>query len=72
MSNQFAGSLIKDIGSALNQEQTPAIRALLRRVNRFLKNRLTEAAIEGCHHCDEDEPPAPCHWCGLKSTGVER
>lgn len=33
----------------------------------FLERRLTDAALDGCHHCDEgDSTDAPCWWCGLK------
>lgn len=33
----------------------------------FLRARLSEAALAGCHHCDEEGNGrgAPCHWCGL-------
>ena len=34
----------------------------------FLETRLTDAAIHGCHHCDEgDRAGAPCWWCGLRT-----
>lgn len=33
----------------------------------FLRANLTDAAIHGCHHCGEqDDPGAPCRWCGLR------
>lgn len=35
----------------------------------FLEHRLTEAAIEGCHHCGEKHEGQPCWWCGLKEQG---
>lgn len=35
---------------------------------KFMRFRLTDAAIHGCHHCDENElVGVPCHWCGLKT-----
>ncbi len=33
----------------------------------FITERLTEAAIEGCHHCGEGDKGSPCWWCGLKN-----
>jgi hypothetical protein len=32
----------------------------------FLETRLTEAAIDGCHHCGDGYEGEPCHHCGLK------
>jgi hypothetical protein len=33
----------------------------------FINGRLSEAAREGCHHCDEERNGrgAACYWCGL-------
>lgn len=50
-------------GSVPADVQTQATLAI-----RFLQRRLTEAAIHGCHHCDEGERGAACWWCGLKNT----
>lgn len=52
-----------DIIRALQRgEETASTRAV-----KFLKRRLTEAAIHGCHHCHEGEAGTPCWWCGLKN-----
>lgn len=33
----------------------------------FLRMRLSDAARDGCHHCDETQPAHICWWCGLSS-----
>ena len=48
---------------ALNKGEPDAVE----RAVWFLRNRLTDAAKAGCHHCDEGERGAPCHWCGLRT-----
>jgi hypothetical protein len=58
-------------------QKAAGTRAAMTQAINFLTNRLTEAALAGCHHCDETEPPAPCFWCGLKGqakpgTGARR
>lgn len=45
----------------LPQEVQDAVRGVLQ----FMERRLSEAAKEGCHHCDEVGPGEPCRWCGL-------
>lgn len=31
----------------------------------WLENSLSEAARDGCRHCDETPKGEPCRWCGL-------
>jgi hypothetical protein len=41
----------------------------VRRAIDFLRANLTDAALDGCHHCGEgDRQDAPCWWCGLRDT----
>lgn len=50
--------------SILRPDQSDA-RERLDFVIEFLQQRLTEAAISGCHHCNEGQSGSPCWWCGL-------
>lgn len=58
--DMFAGPVIKAL-ETLDQDE-PVLRAI-----DFLRSRLTDAAIAGCHHCGEGESSAPCWWCGLRN-----
>jgi hypothetical protein len=40
------------------------------RAIQFLESSLTDAALDGCHHCGECETGEPCSWCGLKTEGT--
>lgn len=63
--------IIRDLTKALraNGANVPMdVQVAATRAVRFLRNRLTQAAIHGCHHCDEGERGKPCWWCGLKNT----
>lgn len=37
----------------------------------WLEASLTDAALDGCHHCGEREAGEPCRWCGLKTEAAE-
>ena len=58
---RFAGVLLTAMDDPRVDPKT-----LLAAIRWFLRNRLTEAAIAGCHQCDEGEKGTPCWWCGLK------
>jgi hypothetical protein len=60
--DKFAGPVI----AALNELQRTAPHESVERALLFLRSCLTDAAVEGCHHCGEgEEPGSPCWWCGL-------
>jgi hypothetical protein len=64
----FARVIAKRLNDAVPLTPDPDVRVALLSAASFLYTRLTEAAIDGCHHCNEVAPPAPCRWCGLLGT----
>lgn len=59
MNDEYADTVIK----ALKKGEPGAAE----RAAKFMKRRLTPAAIFGCHHCHEGDSGTPCWWCGLKN-----
>jgi hypothetical protein len=70
MRGQHARPVIAQLERALSATTGGAMtQAAMQAAIEFLTTRLTEAAIDGCHHCDEVGPPSPCRWCGLLGVG---
>lgn len=72
--DKHAAGIIRDLTKALRAAPAGTVPADVQvqatRAVRFLKRRLTPAAVHGCHHCDEGLPGEPCWWCGLRSTRI--